>query len=159
MSGAQSGAAEGRLAELGLELPPVAPAVGNYVGAVQVDKTLFVSGHGPVRDGEYIFRGKLGVDMEVEEGRRAAQLVALNLLASVKAHLGDLDRVRRVVKLLCLVNSAPDFGDQPSVADGASDLLIEVFGPDRGPHGRSAIGMAALPFGIAVEIEAIFEVE
>jgi enamine deaminase RidA (YjgF/YER057c/UK114 family) len=159
VSGAQSGAAEGRLAELGLELPPVAPAVGNYVGAVQVDKTLFVSGHGPVRDGEYIFRGKLGVDMEVEEGRRAAQLVALNLLASVKAHLGDLDRVRRVVKLLCLVNSAPDFGDQPSVADGASDLLIEVFGPDRGPHGRSAIGMAALPFGIAVEIEAIFEVE
>ena len=159
MSGAESSTAEVRLAELGLELPPVAPAVGNYVGAVQVDKMLFVSGHGPVRDGEYIFRGKLGADMEVEEGRRAAHLVALNLLASVKAHVGDLDRVRRVVKLLCLVNSAPDFGAQPSVADGASDLLVEVFGPDRGRHGRSAIGMAALPFGIAVEIEAIFEVE
>jgi enamine deaminase RidA (YjgF/YER057c/UK114 family) len=150
---------EQRLADLGLELPPVAPAVGNYVGAVQVDRTLFISGHGPVKDGEYIFRGKLGADMQVEEGRRAAQLVILNLLASVKAHLHDLDRVKRVVRLLCLVNSAPDFGAQPSVADGASDLLVEIFGPERGRHGRSAIGMAALPFGIAVEIEAIFEVE
>jgi enamine deaminase RidA (YjgF/YER057c/UK114 family) len=149
---------EQRLAELGLELPPIAPAVGNYVGAVQVGATLFVSGHGPVRDGEYIFRGKLGHDMDVEEGRRAAQLVILNLLASVKEHLGELDRVVRVVKLLCLVNSAPDFGEQPAVADGASDLLVAVFGPERGRHGRSAIGMAALPFGIAVEIEGIFEV-
>jgi enamine deaminase RidA (YjgF/YER057c/UK114 family) len=157
--GAQSRTPEEVLAELGLQLPPIAPAVGNYVGAVQVDKTLFVSGHGPVRDGEYIFRGKLGADMDVEEGRRAAELVALNLLASVKRHVGDLDRVRRVVKLLCFVNSAPDFGAQPSVADGASDLFLTIFGPDRGPHGRSAIGMAALPFGIAVEIEAIFEVE
>jgi enamine deaminase RidA (YjgF/YER057c/UK114 family) len=154
-----SGGPEEVLAELGLELPPIPPAVGNYVGAVQVDRTLFVSGHGPVKDGEYIFRGKLGADMDVEAGTEAAQLVALNLLASVKAHVGDLDRVTRVVKLLCLVNSAPDFVAQPSVADGASDLLVKIFGPDRGRHARSAIGMAALPFGIAVEIEAIFEVE
>ena len=83
----------------------------------------------------------------------------LNMLASVKAHLGELDRVKRVVKLLCLVNSAPDFGQQPAVADGASDLLVEIFGADRGSHGRSAVGMAALPFGIAVEIEGIFHVE
>ena len=150
---------EDRLAQLGHELPPVSPAVGNYVGAVQVGEILFVSGHGPVRDGEYIFRGKLGADMDVAEGRRAAELVMLNMLASVKAHLGELDRVKRVVKLLCLVNSAPDFGEQPAVADGASDLLVDVFGADRGSHGRSAVGMAALPFGIAVEIEGIFHIE
>lgn len=150
---------EERLAERGLELPEIAPPVGNYVGAVQVDHILFVSGHGPVKDGEYVFRGKLGQDMDVEEGKRAAELVILNLLATVRDHLGELDRVRRVVKLLCLVNSAPDFGEQPSVANGASDLLVDVFGPERGPHGRSAIGMVALPFGIAVEIEGVFEVD
>jgi enamine deaminase RidA (YjgF/YER057c/UK114 family) len=150
---------EERLAQLGLELPDPAPAVGNYVGAVQVGSLLFVSGHGPVRDGEYIFRGKLGTDMDVDEGKRAAELVILNLLASVKAHLGELSRVQRVVKLLCLVNCAPDFGNQPAVANGASDVLVHMFGAERGPHGRSAVGMAALPFGIAVEIEGIFEVD
>lgn len=149
---------EQRLEELGLQLPLPADAVGTYVGAVQVDNLLFVSGHGPVENGEYIFRGKLGRDMEVEEAKDAARLVALNMLATIKAHLGELDRVRRVVKLLCFVNSTPDFGDQPSVANGASDLLVEIFGHERGPHGRSAVGMGALPFGIAVEIEGIFEV-
>lgn len=154
-----SSSPEARLAQLGHELPPISPAVGNYVGAVHVGEILFVSGHGPVRDGEYIFRGKLGDDMDVAEGRRAAELVMLNMLASVKAHLGELDRVKRVVKLLCLVNSAADFGEQPAVADGASDLLVAIFGADRGSHGRSAVGMAALPFGIAVEIEGIFHVD
>src|SRR3712207_4459534 len=146
-----AGTPEERLAELGLAIPAPAPPVGTYVGAVQVGSLLFVSGHGPVKDGEYIFRGKLGRDMDVAEGQRAAELVILNFLGSVKAHLGELDRVRRIVKLLCLVNSAPDFGDQPAVANGASDLLVRIFGPERGPHGRSAVGMEALPFGIAVE--------
>ena len=149
---------ERRLEELGLQLPPPAEAVGTYVGAVQVGNLLFVSGHGPVENGEYIFRGQLGRDIEIEEAQAAARLVALNMLATIRAHIGELDRVRRIVKLLCFVNSAPDFRDQPLVANGASDLLLQVFGPERGPHGRSAVGMAALPFGIAVEIEGIFEV-
>jgi enamine deaminase RidA (YjgF/YER057c/UK114 family) len=150
---------EERLNELGLSIPEPPKPVATYVGAVQVGPILFVSGHGPVKDGEHLFIGKLGRDMEVEEGRRGAELVMLNMLATVKAHLGDLDRVKRVVKLLCLVNSAPDFRRQPEVANGASDLLVEIYGEERGAHARSAIGMGALPFGIAVEIEGIFEVK
>jgi len=150
---------EDRLSELGLSLPEPPKPVATYVGAVQAGSILFVSGHGPVKEGEHLFIGKLGRDMDVEEGRRGAELVMLNMLATIKAHLGDLDRVTRVVKLLCLVNSAPDFGRQPEVANGASDLLVQIFGPARGAHARSAVGMGALPFGIAVEIEGIFEVE
>jgi enamine deaminase RidA (YjgF/YER057c/UK114 family) len=146
-----------RLAELGLELPPIPPAAGNYVGAVQVGNILFVSGHGPFRDGEATFIGKLGREFGIEEGQQAAQLVALNMLATIKESVGSLDRVKRVVKLLCLVNSMPEFGDQPKVANGASDLFVAIFGEARGRHARSAIGMGALPFGIAVEIEGIFE--
>jgi len=149
---------EERLAELGLELPEPPRPVANYVGAVAVGNVLFVSGHGPVKDGEHLFIGKLGRDMDIEEGKQAAQLVILNLLATIKAHLGELDRVRRVVKLLCMVNSSPDFRRQPEVANGASDLLVDIFGPDRGRHARSAVGMGALPFGIAVEIEGVFEI-
>lgn len=150
---------EQRLSELGIEIPPVNPAVGSYVGAVTVGNIVFVSGHGPYRDGDFVFTGKLGRDVDVATGQAAARLTILNLLASLKAEIGELDRVRRVVKLLVLVNSDPEFGEQPSVANGASDLLIEVFGPERGRHARSAIGMGALPFGIPVEIEAIFEVD
>jgi enamine deaminase RidA (YjgF/YER057c/UK114 family) len=146
-----------RLAELGLEIPPVPPAVANYVGAVAVGNILFVSGHGPVKDGKPTFIGKLGRELGIEEGQQAAQLVALNMLATIKDTVGSLDRIARVVKLLCLVNSMPDFGDQPKVANGASDLLVAIFGEDRGKHARSAVGMAALPFGIAVEIEGIFQ--
>jgi enamine deaminase RidA (YjgF/YER057c/UK114 family) len=149
---------EDRLKELGIELPAPPNAVATYVGAVQSGNLLFVSGHGPVRDGEHFFIGKLGRDMEVEEGQAAAQLTILNWLATVKKHLGELSRVQRIVKLLCLVNSAPDFRRQPLVANGASDLLVQIFGEERGSHGRSAIGMGALPFGIAVEIEGIVEV-
>ena len=149
---------EERLHRLGLEIPPVPPAVGTYVGTVPVGNLLFVAGHGPFRDGKPQFIGKLGREFDVEQGKRAAQLVLLNMLATIKDTLGDLDRIKRVVKLLVLVNSMPEFGDQPKVANGASDLLVEIFGPDRGPHARSAVGMAALPFGIAVEIEGIFEV-
>jgi enamine deaminase RidA (YjgF/YER057c/UK114 family) len=149
---------EARLRELGLKVPQPPPAVGNYVGAVAVGDILFVSGHGPFRDGEPQFIGKLGREFDVAEGQEAARLVMLNMLASIKEELGDLQRVRRVVKLLCLVNSTPEFGDQPEVANGASDLLIAIFGEERGRHARAAIGVAALPFGIAVEIEGVFQV-
>src|SRR5919112_3339878 len=113
---------EQRLAELGLELPEPPTAVANYVGAIQVGNLLFVSGHGPVRGGEHLFIGRLGENMTIEEGQQAAQLVALNMLATMKAHLGELSPVTRCVKLLCMVNSAPDFKHQPVVANGASDL-------------------------------------
>ena len=149
---------EERLRELGLELPSLAPAAGNYIGAVQIDNTLFVSGHGPFRDGALRFIGTLGDDMSIEEGQQAAQLVALNMLATIKDVLGDLDRVARVAKLLVMVNSTPDFGDQPTVANGASDLFCAVYGDARGKHARSAVGFVNLPFGIAVEIEGVFEV-
>jgi enamine deaminase RidA (YjgF/YER057c/UK114 family) len=149
---------EARLRELGIEIPEPAPAVANYVGAVRVGNVLFVSGHGPYENGEYVHSGKLGRDLDVEAGQRAARVTILNLLGSVRAELGSLDRVERVVKLLCMVNSAPDFADQPQVANGASDLLVEIFGEERGRHARSAVGMGALPMGISVEIEGIFEV-
>jgi enamine deaminase RidA (YjgF/YER057c/UK114 family) len=149
---------EARLAELGYELPAPNPAVGTYVGAVTVGSIVFVSGHGPYRDGEFVYKGKLGREVDVATGQEAARLTIVNLLASLKAQIGELDRVRRVVKLLVLVNSDPDFGEQPAVANGASDLLVEAFGPERGAHARSAIGMGALPFGIPVEIEGIFEI-
>jgi len=149
--------AEARLAELGLELPAAPGPIANYVRAVRVGDLLFVSGHGPSRDGRYLFTGKVGKDLTVEEGYQAAQLVCLNCLASVREALGDLDRVKRVVKLLGMVNSAPDFGQQPEVINGASDLLVELYG-ESGRHARSAVGMGALPRNIAVEIEMILEV-
>jgi enamine deaminase RidA (YjgF/YER057c/UK114 family) len=149
---------EARLAELGIELPAPNPAVGNYVGAVRVGDVVFVSGHGPYDGTEYVYRGKLGRDLDVATGQEAARLTIVNLLASLKAEIGELDRVQRVVKLLVLVNSDPEFGEQPLVANGASDLLVDVFGPERGRHARSAIGMGALPFGISVEIEGIFAI-
>ena len=151
--------AEERLHELGLKVPEPPPAVGNYVGAVRVGSILFVSGHGPFRDGKPTFVGKLGREISVEEGQQSAQLVALNMLASIKQEIGDLDRIKKVVKLLCLVNSDPEFGEQPAVANGASDLFVAIFGEERGKHARSAIGMGALPFGISVEIEGIFELK
>jgi enamine deaminase RidA (YjgF/YER057c/UK114 family) len=149
---------EERLAQLGYELPAPNPAVGTYVGAVTVGSIVFVSGPGPYREGEFAYKGKLGREVDLSTGQEAARLTIVNLLASLKAEVGELDRVRRVVKLLVLVNSDPDFGEQPAVANGASDLLVEVFGPARGAHARSAVGMGALPFGITVEIEGIFEI-
>lgn len=149
---------EARLEAMGLSLPPPPSAVANYVGLVKVGRIAFVSGHGPVENGELTFIGKLGRDMDVETGKKAAQLTMLNLLATLAADLGGLDRVERVVKLLVMVNSTPDFAEQPFVANGASDLLVEIFGPERGRHARSAVGLGALPFGISVEIEGIFEI-
>jgi enamine deaminase RidA (YjgF/YER057c/UK114 family) len=146
---------EARLRELGLEIPPPPPAVANYVGLGRVENLLFLSGHGPFENGELIFKGKLGADLDVASGQRAAQLVALNMLATLKDEIGDLDQVERILKLLVLVNSTPDFCEQHLVANGASDLFVDIFGP-RGLHARSAIGVATLPFGISVEIEGIF---
>lgn len=149
---------EAKLAELGLELPSAPKPVANYVRIVRTGNLLFASGHGPHRDGKLQFLGKVGADLTVEEGYQAARLVALNCLASVKEALGDLDRVKRVVKLLGMVNCTPEFGQQPEVINGASDLLVELYG-DAGRHARSAVGMNALPRGMAVEIEMILEVE
>jgi enamine deaminase RidA (YjgF/YER057c/UK114 family) len=149
---------EERLQQRGLQLPPKPSPMAQYVSAVSTGNLVFVAGHGPHRDGELIYKGKLGQDVDVERGYEAAQLVALNMLASLKAEIGDLDRVKRVVKLLGMVNCVPNFGQQPEVINGASDLLVDIFG-ERGRHARSAVGMASLPRGISVEIEMIVEVE
>jgi enamine deaminase RidA (YjgF/YER057c/UK114 family) len=152
---------EKKLGELGLSLPPSPAPVANYVPAVRSGNLLFVSGHGPafVKDGkiEYI-RGKLGRDLTVEQGYEAARQVMLNILQSIKGIIGDLDKVRRIVKVLGFVNCTEDFPDQPKVINGASDLLVALYG-ERGRHARSAVGMQQLPFGIAVEIEMVVEVE
>ncbi|MHB8945203.1 MAG: RidA family protein [Bacillota bacterium] len=155
---AARGRVERRLAELGLELPPMSEAVGNYEKAVLSGNLLFLSGQGPRKPGAYQYRGKVGLDYTLEEGYEAARFTALALLATVKAVLGDLDRVRRVVKVLGFVNCTEDFTDQPKVLNGASDLLVQVFG-DKGRHARSAIGAQQLPGGIPVEIEMVLEVE
>lgn len=153
--------AERKLEALGLSLPPIPQPLANYVPLVRTGNLLFVSGHGPgiVTDGKLSFiQGKLGKDLDVEQGYGAARQVMLNILQSLKQELGDLDKVKRVVKLLGFVNCTPDFPDQPKVINGASDLLVDVFG-ERGRHARSAVGMQQLPFGIAVEIEMVVEVE
>jgi len=150
--------AEVRLKEIGLELPPAVRPVANYVSAVRTGNLVFLSGHGPVREDGTMSTGKVGADLTLDEGYEAARRVALVLLASLKAEIGDLDKVRRVVKLLGMVNCRPDFVDQPKVINGASDLLVQVFG-DKGRHARSAVGMNALPMDISVEIEMIVEVE
>jgi len=142
---------------MGLELPAPGRPVANYVPAVCTGNLVFLSGHGPVLENGSLIKGKIGADLTLEEGYIAARHVALVLLASLKSEIGDLDKVRRVVKLLGMVNCTPDFVDQPKVINGASDLLVELFG-DRGKHARAAVGMNALPLNIAVEIEMIVEV-
>lgn len=149
---------EARLAELGIELPEPPSPVANYVNGVQTGNLIFLAGKGPRRaDGSEV-RGKLGADLTIEEGYEAARLTAISQLAVLKAMLGDLSRVVRVVKVLGMVNSAPDFVDQPAVINGFSDLMVEVFG-ERGRHARAAVGMATLPRGQAVEIELVVEVD
>jgi enamine deaminase RidA (YjgF/YER057c/UK114 family) len=151
--------AEARLKELGITLPTPPKPVANYVPGVRVGNLLFLSGHGPMRpEGKPSARGKVGRDLTTEEAAKVAREVGLNLLASAQALLGSLDRVKRVVKVLGMVNSAEGFGDQPKVINGFSDLMVEVLG-EAGRHARSAVGMAELPMGIPVEIEMILEVE
>ena len=152
--------AEARLKDRGITLPAPTTPLANYVGAVQTGNLLFLSGHGPLRpQGTFTHVGKVGRDLTVEQGYRVAREVGLNLLATTRAALGSLDRVKRIVKVLGMVNSAEDFGDQPKVINGFSDLMIEVFGETIGRHARSAVGMAGLRQGIPVEIEMILEVE
>ena len=143
-----------RLEQLGLALPPLPKPIGNYVPAVREGNLLFLSGQGPRNPDGTFHSGKVGADVSVEQARLHAQLVGLNLLAAMHAELGNLGRVRRVVKLLGMVNAAPEFGEHPAVINGCSDLFIEVFG-DAGRHARSAVGMGSLPRGITVEIEAV----
>jgi enamine deaminase RidA (YjgF/YER057c/UK114 family) len=152
------GTPEDKIAQMGLELPPLQQPVANYVSAVRTGSLLFLAGAGPaVPPGGTQRTGKLGRDLSVEEGYDAARSVGLVQIARLKDELGELSRVKRIVKLLAMVNSTPDFTDHPNVINGCSDLLVEVFG-DAGRHARSAVGMANLPFGIPVEIEMIVEV-
>ena len=153
------GSIEERIASLGYTLPDAAAPVANYVSTVSVEGPglVFTSGHVPRNpDGSFV-TGKLGDDLAIEQGYEAAKNVGLALLASLKVELGDLDRVERVVKVLCMVNCTSDFADQPAVANGASDLMVEVFG-DKGRHARSAVGMGSLPANVPVEIEMVVKV-
>lgn len=154
--------AESRLSELGIELPTPSPAAGLYVAAVRTGNLVFLSGAGPARpDGSFV-TGKVGLDeggtVSIEDARHAARLTGLQLLATLRAEIGSLDRVVRVVKVLGMVNPAPGFNRTPAVIDGCSELFVEVFG-EAGRGARSAVGMAELPFDIAVEIEAIVEID
>jgi enamine deaminase RidA (YjgF/YER057c/UK114 family) len=148
-----------RLAELGLELPDATAPVANFVGCVQSGHTLFVSGQISSWNGELRYVGKVGRDISVTDAKAAARLCALNLIAQVQASLGDLERVRRVCMLQVFVNAASEFRDHPLVANGASDLLVEVFGAAAGKHARFAVGAGSLPFNVAVEVAAILEIE
>ena len=145
---------ENKLKAMGLELPAPAPPPPGRAGAVRIGNVLFVGGHtsGPSH------RGKLGAEMTIEQGYEGARQACLGCLADVKAVIGDLDKVKRVAKLLCMVNSTPDFVQQPQVANGATDLLSQLYG-DAGAHARSAVGMGSLPNGACIEIEMILEVE
>jgi enamine deaminase RidA (YjgF/YER057c/UK114 family) len=140
-----------RLESLGIVLPPVFPPAANYLGCVVDNGVVHVGGHGPIA-GSDIVRGKVGGDLTLDEGRAAARMTALSILATLQAELGDLDRIERIVKVFGMVNVAPGFDQMPAVIDGCSDVLVEVFG-EAGRHTRSAVGLAELPFGIAVEIE------
>jgi len=149
---------EAKLKELGITLPDVPPPVANYVNAVRTGNLVFMAGKGPNRpEGGYI-TGKVGQDLSVEQGYEAARLAAIIQLAALKAEIGDLNKVKRIVKVLGMVNAAPEFTDHPEVINGFSDLMVEVFG-DKGKHARAAVGMGSLPRNIAVEIEMIVEVE
>lgn len=150
---------EKKLEEMGLKLPPTPVPAANYVPTVRTGNLLFVAGHIPrMPDGSVLNAGKLGKEVTVEKGYEAAKYAMLNCLSSIKAALGDLDKVKRVVKLLCMVNAVPEFAEQFLVANGASDLLVGLYG-DQGRHARSAVGMGSLPRGSCIEIEMIVEVE
>jgi enamine deaminase RidA (YjgF/YER057c/UK114 family) len=148
--------AEDNLKQKQITLPAPPTPVANYVTAVRVGNLLYLAGHGPAAGTP---AGKVGKDLTIEQGQQAARSTGLNLLATTRAALGSLDKVKRVVKVLGMVNSAPGFFDQPKVMNGFSDLMVEVFGEAIGKHARSAVGMAELPSNIAVEIEMILEVE
>lgn len=148
---------EARLAQAGIDLPDTRPPIANYAPAVTSGRLVFVSGQGPIIDGKPAYRGRVGATVSESEGIEAARICAINTLAVLKQHVTNLDRVKRVVKVLGFVASADDFERQPFVMNGASDLLHLAFGPEWGSHARSAIGTSKLPFDIPVEIEVAFE--
>ena len=149
---------EERLKEKGIVLTVPSAPVANYVNVVRVGNLLFLSGKGPGKpDGSYVI-GKVGKDLTIEQGYEAARLAAISHLSVLKAELGDLSKVKRIVKVLGMVNCTDDFKDQPKVINGYSDLMVEIFG-EKGKHARSAVGMNSLPLGIAVEVEVVVEVE
>ncbi len=150
---------EKRIQELHLTLPPAPKPVAKYKPAVQVGTLLYVSGHGPAKiDGKSPVVGKVGADLTLEQGKEAARLVGLAILSTVRNTLGSLDKVKRLVKTLGMVNSTPDYKDHPQVINGFSELMAEVFGEDAGVGTRSAVGMGSLPGNIPVEVECMFEV-
>ena len=149
---------EAKLEALGITLPNPATPVANFVNAVQVGNLLFLSGNGPLNaDGNFI-TGKLGAELTIEEGYQAARLTGINQIAVMKSYLGDLSKVKRIVKVNGMVNATNDFTQHPKVINGYSDLMVKVFG-EKGKHARAAVGMGSLPFNIAVEIEMIVEVQ
>ena len=150
---------EARLKQLGITLPTPPKPVANYVGWVRTGNLVYTAGQVPLKDGKFEYQGKVGKDFTVEDGVRAARLCAINIIAQLKdACGGDLDSVKRIVKLVGFVNGTPEFTDHPKVVNGASDLMVEIFG-DKGKHARSAVGSGSLPLNVAVEVEAIAEVE
>lgn len=151
--------AESRIAELGLELPPPPPPAGVYKPVVVSGNMAYVSGHGPLKMDGSMSTGRVGSEVDRDAGYAAARQTGLAILATLKSELGSLNRIRRIVKVLGMVNAAPDFKEHPSVINGFSELMRDVFGPDAGVGARSAVGMGSLPGNISVEIEAIFELE
>ena len=150
---------ESRIAALKLELPPAPKPAGVYKPLVLVEKLAYISGHGPLKADKTLITGRVGAELDLVAGQQAARQVGLTILATVRAHLGSLDRVRRVIKVLGMVNCTPDFRDHPAVINGCSELFAEIFGAENGIGARSAVGMGSLPGNIAVEIEAIFEIQ
>ncbi|MBM3414682.1 MAG: RidA family protein [Bacteroidetes bacterium] len=149
---------ENNLQALGIELPKPSSPIANYVNYVKTGNLIYFSGSGPNTVAKGYIRGKLGKDLTVEQGKEAARITAINMIASIKNAVGDLNKVKKIVKVFGMVNSSENFTDQPKVINGFSDLMVEVFG-EKGRHARSAVGMIALPMNMAVEIEMIVEVE
>lgn len=152
------GKVENKIKELGLELPEIPEPVAEYVPAKRTRNLIFCSGQGPTKDGKAVYTGKVGAERTVEDGYEAARICALNCLAVVKSLTGTLDKVKQVVKVRGFVNSTPEFGKQPEVVNGASELLVKIFN-ERGKHARSALGTSCLPRNITVELEMVVEVE
>ena len=151
--------ADDKVRELNLELPPAPEPAGVYKPVVITGNMCYVSGHGPVKPDKSMYTGRVGSEVDQQAGYDAARQVGLTILASLREHLGSLNKVKRVVKLLGMVNAAPDFGNHPAVINGCSELFAEVWGEENGVGARSAVGMGSLPGNISVEIEAIFEIE
>lgn len=151
--------ADARLAELKLELPPAPKAVGVYRPVIEIDGLLYVSGHGPLRPDGSLTKGRVGADLDAAAGYQAARQTGLAILATLQKHCGSLDKIARLVKTLGLVHATPEFVDHPAVINGFSELMRDVFGEEHGVAARSAVGAVSLPGGIAVEVEAIFQLK